>query len=433
MIRFCTRLCAFGVLLVLADTLVLEWHRRSPIWPSYTAGVIAWCLLVWLAFYKQRMAGNPALIERWCTLSVFAAFLALYAVSSFPDTYYNEQVRQAVALLQGHTYIDAPPGFLEAAQIGPYRYALHPPLAALLMMPMAAIWGMNVNQTMWSLFIGAVDAALAWRLLGKFQLTVSGRTWLTIFFAAGTILWSETIHGNTWTMPETCAVMFTLAALEEAFGPARLLRLGIFAGLAALSRYELAIAGVTYAILALRRGRRMRDLWWMIPGFAAAGCVFVGLNEARFGSFFDRGVALTGPKDGAFALRYLVKNISTLFFMGPMFDNDFPYFHPNYRGLSLPFTSPALVLAFKANLVRIEALLMLATALLVSLPSLLCYANGFAQFGTRHYLQVFPFLLVLMAMGMRRPDRLSKILIVTSIILITFGVTHIRIWGLDLR
>ena len=51
---------------------------------------------------------------------------------------------------------------------------------------------------------------------------------------------------------------------------------------------------------------------------------------------------------------------------------------------------------------------MLLTALLVSIPSLLCYANGFEQFGTRHYLQVFPFLLVLMAMSMRRPDRLDS-------------------------
>jgi len=46
-------------------------------------------------------------------------------------------------------------------------------------------------------------------------------------------------------------------------------------------------------------------------------------------------------------------------------------------------------------------------------------------------LQVFPFLLVLMAMGMRHPDRLTKILIVVSIIFLTFGVVHVRIWGLD--
>ena len=431
MMRIGTDLCIFALAIVLADTLYLEWYKEFPIWPALTAGAIAWSLLVWPAALKRRLAEDAAVLERWCTWTVFATFLALYAVSSFPNTPYNEQVRQAVALLQGHTYIDAPKSFLEAAQIGPYRYALHPPLPAILMLPFAAIWGMNVNQTMWSLFIGAIDAALAWRLLGRFRLSVSGRVWLTLFFAAGTILWSETIYGNTWSMPETCSLMFTLAALEEAFGPARPFRLGIFAGLASLSRYELAIAGATYAILALLRGRRIRDLFLMVPGFAAVGVVFVGLNEARFGSFFDQGVALTGPKGApAFGLRYLLGNINTIFFMVPNVNDNFPYFHPNFGGLSLIFTSPALVLAFKANLARIEALLMLVTAFLISLPSLLCYANGFAQFGTRHYLQVFPFLLVLMAMGMRRPDRLTKILIVTSIIFIAFGVVHVRIWGL---
>ena len=431
MMRVGTDFCIFALAIVLVDTLYLEWHKDFPIWPTLTAGAIAWGLLVWPAALKRQLAEDSAVLERWCSWTVFAAFLALYAVSSFPNTPYNEQVRQAVAFLQRHTYIDAPKSFLEAAQIGPYRYALHPPLAAILMLPFAAIWGMDVNQTMWSLFIGAIDAALAWRLLGRFRLSVSGRVWLTLFFAAGTILWSESIYGNTWSMPETCSLMFTLAALEEAFGPARPFRLGIFAGLASLSRYELAIAGATYAILALLRGRRIRDLFLMVPGFAAVGVVFVALNEARFGSFFDQGVALTGPKDApAFGLRYLLGNINTIFFMVPNVNDNFPYFHPNFGGLSLIFTSPALVLAFKANLAKIEALLMLVTAFLISLPSLLCYANGFAQFGTRHYLQVFPFLLVLMAMGMRHPDRLTKILIVTSIIFIAFGVVHVRIWGL---
>ncbi len=431
MMRVGTDFCIFALAIVLADTLYLEWHKDFPIWPTLTAGAIAWGLLVWPAALKRQLAEDSAVLERWCSWTVFAAFLALYAVSSFPNTPYNEQLRQAVAFLQGHTYIDAPKSFLEAAQVGPYRYALHPPLAAILMLPFAAIWGMDVNQTMWSLFIGAIDAALAWRLLGRFRLSVSGRVWLTLFFAAGTILWSESIYGNTWSMPETCSLMFTLAALEEAFGPARPFRLGIFAGLASLSRYELAIAGATYAILALLRGRRIRDLFLMVPGFAAVGVVFVGLNEARFGSFFDQGVALTGPKDApAFGLRYLLGNINTIFFLTPTVNDSFPYFHPYFAGLSLIFTSPALVLAFKANLAKIEALLMLVTAFLISLPSLLCYANGFAQFGTRHYLQVFPFLLVLMAMGMRHPDRLTKILIVTSIIFIAFGVVHVRIWGL---
>jgi len=431
MLEIGTSICIFALVIVLADALVLESRKEFPIWPTLTAGAIAWGLLVWPAAFRKRIDADGALLERWCTWTVFAGFLALYAVSSFPETPYNEQLRQAVAFLHGHTWIDAPKSFLEAAQVGPYRYALHPPLPAIMMMPLAAMWGMTVNQTMWSLFIGALDAALAWRLLGRFPLTIDSRVWLTMFFGAGTILWSETIYGNTWSMPETCSIVFTLLALDEAFGAARPLRLGLFAALASLSRYELAIAGLTYAIIALRRGRRIRDLLLMIPPFVAAGIVFVCLNEARYGSIFDQGVIITGPVNApAFGLRYLLGNLDTIFLMRPGIDGNFPYVHPYFTGLSLVFTSPALVLALRANLARLEALLMLATAFLVSIPSLLCYANGFAQFGARHYLLVFPFLLVMMAMGMRCADRLTKGLIIASIIFITFGVVHIRIWGL---
>jgi hypothetical protein len=422
--------CIFAIAIVVADALYLADYRYLPSWPTLTAAAIASGLLIWPSGRRRQLLEDSAALERRCTWTVFAGFLALYAVSSFPGTYYNEQLRQAVAFLHGHISIDAPKTFLEAAQVGSYRYALHPPLAAIVMLPAAAVWGMEANQTMWSLFIGAIDAALAWRLLGRFGLSLSGRLWLTVFFGAGTILWSETIFGNTWSMPETCSLIFTLAALDEAFGPARPLRLGIYAGLAALARYELAIAGATYAILAMRRGRSIDELLLMIPGFAAAGVIFVGLNEARYGSFFDQGVILTGPGDGAFRLRYLSENLATIFFMAPNLDGKFPYFHPSYSGQALPFTSPAFVLAFKANLGRMEPLLMLTTAFLVSIPSLLCYANGFEQFGTRHYLQVFPFLLVLMAMGMREADGLTRILIVTSIIFIGYGVVYVRIWGL---
>ena len=55
------------------------------------------------------------------------------------------------------------------------------------------------------------------------------------------------------------------------------------------------------------------------------------------------------------------------------------------------------------------------------------YASGFAQFGTRYYLQIYPLLLVLMALGMkRRVDQMSKILIVASVALVVFGVWQIR-------
>ena len=62
---------------------------------------------------------------------------------------------------------------------------------------------------------------------------------------------------------------------------------------------------------------------------------------------------------------------------------------------------------------------------------LLWYGNGFTQFGMRFYVQVFPFLLALMALGAEESgiDQMGKILIVMSIILVAYGTWHIRTLG----
>src|ERR1039458_7218410 len=135
-------------------------------------------------------------------LTVFAVFLLLFAVTAFPPNPYNEQVRTAFAYLHGSLSIDAPQNFLEHAQVGPWSYALHPPAAAIAMMPMVAIWGMNTSMLAFSLVCGALDVMLAWLLLGQLNLDRSGQRWLTAFFGLGTIVWTETLFASTWTMPE---------------------------------------------------------------------------------------------------------------------------------------------------------------------------------------------------------------------------------------
>jgi len=381
---------------------------------------------------NQRAGELPFYLsaEGWCTFAVFTAFLALYAVTAFHPGY-DEQVRQAVAFLHGHTYIQVGTDAIEHAQIGPYSYALHPPMGPVLLMPFVAIWGYATNQALVSVLIGAVSMALAWRLLYRFDLSTNGRVWLTIFFGAGTTFWFETILGNTWSFPEVVAVLFTLAALNELFGQARPFWVGTFSALSCFARYDQALAAPVFLFLLWWRGRTIRELFWIIPPFIAVGIAFVGINEARFNSFFDQGVMLTGPKDApAFGLRYLANNLYTVFFLPPKLANGFPYIRPSYAGQCLALTSPAFVLVFRANMRRMIPIMMLLAAAGASMPSLLCYANGFAQFGARHYVQVFPYLLVMMAIGMRRGiDQMSKILIVVSILLVSYGAWHYAMWN----
>ena len=357
---------------------------------------------------------------------------------SLEATGFNEPVRQSYAYLHGHLWVEDVPDYMEHITWNGHRYLVHPPLAAILLMPAVLIWGMATNQTAVSVGLGALEVALAWRLLGLLDVKNTPRIWLTFFYGAGTTLWYEATIGNSWNFVLVVSVLATLVCLNELFGQARPWLLGFLTGAAALARNDLALAMPVYALLLLCRGRRLADLRWLIPGWALAAAIYVGLNEARYGTVYDSTLwiyYLTDPvhlrDHGPFSIHYLPANLYTLFFLAPSLNDRFPFIHPTLMGQSLPLTSPAFVLALRPSFRRpIPVLLALATAV-VSIPSLMVYASGYAQFGTRYYLQVYPFLLVMMALGMKgRIDQLSKILIVASIFLVGFGFWQIRGLGI---
>jgi hypothetical protein len=99
-------------------------------------------------------------------------------------------------------------------------------------------------------------------------------------------------------------------------------------------------------------------------------------------------------------------------------------------GQALILTSPAFILALRPSFLRPIPALVLAAAILSSGPSLLVYASGFAQLGPRYYVQVYPFLLTLIALGVpRKVDQLTRILIVVSIVLVAFFTWQVRWYG----
>jgi hypothetical protein len=394
--------------------------------------------------YTYRLKRSEQLItetavkrdELLSQFAVFVLFLVFYAITAGSDTNpFNAHVRQAVAFIHRHAYIEAP-NYIEHAQLGPYSYQLHPPLPAFLLMPFAAIWGLNTNQSYFSILVGALDVAFAWRLLGRFRITLNARRWLTAFLGVGTIIWFESIDGSSWAVSMTVAVMMTLLALDETFDKGRPAVVGLFAGVAALSRYDLALVWPVYlALLLFWRRRSILELFWFIPGCALMLITYMTFNYVRYHSIFDLGVASylsTTPEAGKslFALRYLPNNLFTLFFMAPRIDTKFPYIYPTFGGQSILTTSPAFLLAFRASWRRLDVALVAAGALLAATPVLFYVGNGASQFGTRHFVHAFPFVLVLMAMGMRRTDQMSRVLIVVSVCLIAWGVWCIRFYGL---
>jgi hypothetical protein len=363
--------------------------------------------------------------------AVFVVFLAFYSITAGSDTSpFNAHVRQAFAFIHGHTYIDAP-NYIEHAHFAGHDYQLHPPMPSFLLMPFAAIWGMDTNQTMFSIVLGAIDVALAWRMLGRFRFTVNARIWLTAFFGAGTIIWFEATSGGSWELTMVVAVLFTILALDEVLGEAHGALVGLWAASASLSRYDLAFVWPIFVVLVFLKRWSVTDVIKMAPGFMMAGIVYLTLNEVRYHSIFDQGAFLfVPPGTKFFGVQYIPGNIAILLFSAPAVDGRFPYFHPTIGGQSILLTSPAFILALRPSFRRLNAVLLGLAAVIGSIPVMLFFGSGASQFGARHYVQVYPFLLALMALGVsRRVDQLTRILICMSIVFVGFGIWHIRIFG----
>jgi len=435
-----------AALIALADTMVVSWLKHEP--PNalvvtalaLALGAIAADLA---ASARSSVSSRSLVLERaltsdgWCAFAVGILFLAFYAATTSQPTPYTEPVRQAYAFLHWRTWVDAP-SYMEHVTWHGKSYLVHPPLAALITLPAVAVWGLATNQTAISVVVGAVSLGLVWRLLGKIGLCPAARVWLMLFFGVGTTFWYEATLGSSWDFVVLASIPFTLAALAEIFGEARPWMVGLLAALAALARYDMIFAWPSYAALLWVRGRRAHELLSMLPWMVAAGAVFVAFNEARFGEPYDIGMWLWYGQDkyrfarpgGPLALSHLPFNFYTVLFMAPSYSDKFPYIHPEFMGQALVLTSPAFILALRPNFLRPTTILVALAGALCAGPSMLWYANGFAQFGARYYVEVFPFLLTLIALGApRRLDQLTKILIAISIALVVFFTWQVRWYG----
>jgi hypothetical protein len=178
-------------------------------------------------------------LDRLPALIVGAGLIALALAAYWlpgSERYYNHFVWQAIAFLHGTAVIDWPVdqgGFPRGndwmQDVYPVRDLTgdpsatgallpFPPLPAILLVPLVALWGLATDIRAISVGLGAIDVGLAWWALGR--LTVSRRVRLatTIFFAFGTAFWYAAQLGTTWFFAHVAAVTFVLLAIGIALG-----------------------------------------------------------------------------------------------------------------------------------------------------------------------------------------------------------------------
>jgi hypothetical protein len=346
-----------------------------------------------------------------------AAILVTALVSHARATPYNNFVLLAQAFLHGHVWIDWPGEYIDALGYAGQHYVIEAPLPAILLLPYVALFGAHANQTLLSILLAGVAVGAAWELGERFGLPRAHNAWICAFLLAGTdLLWCAML-GDVWFLAHVAAVCFTVLALVELAGARRAWLVALWAACAFESRFSLVLALPVYAYLCARDpekplaiGPRWRST---IAGFAAVlvpvAALWLLYNRARWGTWNDIGYVTWYHQDEAgspigspFRLEYLPYELASFFVQGATRLPDFPYLRPEYSGIALPWTSPALLLAFFARSPLRWVIALWFAAILAALPNFLYYVNGFAQFGMRHALDFEPFLVALMMLAVRK-------------------------------
>jgi hypothetical protein len=387
-------------------------------------------------------------------LILFVFSFCAYSLSSWGMFSHQSQaphfVWQAEAFLHGQlALLGQPPNLNDWVFENGHWYVSFPPFPSVLMMPFVAIWGLQLNDTIFTIVFAALNVALIYRLLRLFAETgeegadaksEADHAWLAFLFGFGTLAWSCGIRGEVWFSAETIGVTLTLCYLLASVRARHPVAAGFFLGCATITRTPLAFSIVFFLLEAFlapapgaarssgqaipratlahlrealgdraQRGLALRRLALFFAPLAAVGLPMAWMNYVRFGSptefghshLYNNRVNADVERYGLFNYVYLERNLTAAFTRLPKLET-----HPfrlgfDLHGMSLLVTTPLfLFLLWPLRTPRITRALWLTVAA-IALPGFLYQNDGFAQFGFRFSLDYTPYLFALLSLGAR--------------------------------
>ena len=452
---------------------------------------------------RRRPRGLDRLDPAWLGLAVVVASLAIYVLSNpSRQNVYNHFVWQAAAFLDGRAAIDHPVTtgpvandyFQDVYPVAdqPGRALVpFPPLPAVLLLPLVALFGLTTNAALVAAFLGAMNTGLAWRLAWRLTRTHAAALLATSFYAFGTVAWYAAMLGSTWFLAHVVASTFLLLAITAALdgdrrtGPTiagitrtaarrltglvdlRQFGVGLLFGTAALARLTVLFGAPFFLFVGSGGGFRKRALSAGL-GAAVPVAILLAYNLVSAGSLFHPGYEYlyateTVPRPaglladlipalreleyraGEWSIedpRYLPGNLVIMLAWLPhvdascglaLLEQDCPLVRPDELGMSLLLTSPAYLLALPLLRFGLRRRIVLGAALAVAaiaLVNLMHFSQGWVQFGYRFSNDFAPFALVLVTLAIARLGirPLTVGLVVASIAINAWGVY----WGVTL-
>ncbi|HUR76047.1 MAG TPA: hypothetical protein VMZ00_17315 [Sporichthya sp.] len=396
--------------------------------------------------FEHLRASLSALDERvlagFFALATWVVYRLSYQGEGAPFNYFT---RLADAYLHGRTDLIEQPSWLsELIPRDGKWYVVFPPMPAFLAVPFVRVFGTDVAQPEISILVGAASAGVAFLVLDRwFPRSVA--IWSTILWAVGTNYWYHAEVGSAWYYAQICAALFVWLALLEGATRSRPHVIGLLVGCAFLCRVTTIGALVFFVVLHheqfLRGGLQqwralrpdLRQLGLLAAGLAPAFAVAAWYNNTRFGSPTEFGYdlipgVLNEPwyRHGLVSHSYVGEHLDEMFTALPRFQSDWPFAVPNIYTMAIWVTTPALVLIVLAPL-RNRLTVAAWGGVAGIVPFLLTHGgNGFSQFGNRFSIDYLPFLVLLMAAGMRsRPAWPAQGLVVFSVAVNVWGVVMI--------
>jgi hypothetical protein len=257
-------------------------------------------------------------------------------------------------------------------------YMQHSLGPALLLVPFALVWGLDVNQAIISAAIGALAAVFVFLIVRHFTEDRRTQIALTILASFGTTYWFSAADGGVWYFAHACAVLFLFAAIWATVVRRSPLLAGALIGAAFMCRPTTLLGGVfpliyfaddwlvTNSGVPLRERIRLAPLVKLAVGVAPFVALAAALNYARFNNLLETGytyseqfhqihLASSWPY-GIASINYIPLHIQAFFELMPNVADKPPFIWPSWWGLATWFTTPPILYALFVHLRRVPAI-----------------------------------------------------------------------------
>lgn len=345
-----------------------------------------------------------------------------------------------------------PMGLLGRPNPDPQRYHWHvsfPPLPALLLLPLVAVWGVAIpDRLVWAVYAGVAPALLFLLLRFLREQGFSRRTrrddWLlTGLFAFGTVYFFCAVfvsnQGSVFYAAHVVASALVPLFLLWSWRARHPVWAGATLGLAFMTRPPILLLGTFFVVQAVAAARGpasvalplleepswwsrlrvflepvrwrlvLRQLAWFALPLLVVGGIAMGFNAARFDDPFEFGhqyleVAWRDriAKWGLFNYHYVAKNLAVFSSSLPWLSRVAPHLTIPGHGLALWFTTPCLLWVLWPKRTGIAVVALVLAVIPVWVMDLMYQNSGWVQFGYRFALDYMVPLFALLALGGRR-------------------------------